>query len=65
MHPLDRYLAEHIPLSQAIGIRVHHFGVDGLTLQAPLAGNTNDKGTGFAGALATLVRWRVRKNAGI
>ncbi|HXH02243.1 MAG TPA: YiiD C-terminal domain-containing protein [Candidatus Competibacteraceae bacterium] len=52
---LDSFLARNIPLTQAMGIRLLHHDARGLALAAPLAPNVNDKGTAFAGALATLV----------
>jgi thioesterase domain-containing protein len=55
MYDLDAFLATHIPITQAMGIRLEAYDADQLTLHAPLQPNRNDKGTGFAGVLATLV----------
>ena len=57
---LNRRFLEQIPLTGQIGLEIT--GYDGTTLimEAPLAANINDKGTGFAGsiaALATLAGW--------
>jgi thioesterase domain-containing protein len=49
-----------IPMAQAMGVSVADFDGQWLTLTAPLANNTNDKGTAFAGslaAIATLAGW--------
>lgn len=54
-HPLDDFFAEHIPLTQAMGLHVAGRDALGLRLAAPLAPNRNDKGTAFAGSLATIV----------
>ncbi len=55
MTELDDFLARHIPLTRALGVRVARCDAAGLVLAAPLAPNVNDKGTGFAGALASIV----------
>lgn len=55
LHHLDQYLAHCIPLTQAMGIKLARFDAQGLSLSAPLAPNVNDKGTAFAGAIATLL----------
>ncbi len=52
---LDAYLARHIPLTRSMGVKLGGWDNRGLSLVAPLAPNLNDKGTAFAGALATLV----------
>ena len=54
-HPLDAFFAQHIPLTQAMGLHVAGRDGSGLRLAAPLAPNLNDKGTAFAGSLAAIV----------
>lgn len=54
-HALDAFFAEHIPLTQAMGLTVAGRDAHGLRLSAPLAPNVNDKGTAFAGSLAAIV----------
>jgi len=57
---VERYLHEHIPLSQAMGVRVARAAPDGVILTAPLAPNINHRETGFGGsasALAILAAW--------
>jgi thioesterase domain-containing protein len=57
---VERYLHEHIPLSQAMGVRVVTAGPEGVTLSAPLAPNINHRETVFGGsasALAILASW--------
>jgi thioesterase domain-containing protein len=57
---VERYLHEHIPLSQAMGVLVETSGPDGVTLSAPLAPNINHRETVFGGsasALAILACW--------
>ena len=57
---VERYLHEHIPLSQAMGVYVVTAGPDGVTLSAPLAPNINHRETVFGGsasALAILASW--------
>jgi thioesterase domain-containing protein len=52
---LQRFIHQRIPITKAMGIRVSSFDRRGLTLTAPRAPNVNDKGTGFAGSVATLL----------
>jgi len=57
---LETYLYEHIPLSQAMGIRVEHASTHKIILSAPLSHNINHKKTVFGGSLhavATLACW--------
>lgn len=57
---LERYLHEHIPLSQAMQVRVIEIGAGTAVLAAPLAPNINHRETVFGGsaaALATLAGW--------
>jgi thioesterase domain-containing protein len=51
---LNRRLREQIPLTRHMDLRITRVDEGGLRLDAPLAPNVNDKGTGFAGSLATL-----------
>ncbi len=51
---LERRILESIALARAMQVRVASFDGECLILTAPLAPNLNDKGTGFAGSLATL-----------
>jgi thioesterase domain-containing protein len=57
---LQDVLHHEIPLSQAIGLVVHDYDGERLSLYAPLAPNVNHKATAFAGSLtavATLAGW--------
>ncbi|NUO82004.1 YiiD C-terminal domain-containing protein [candidate division KSB1 bacterium] len=57
---LQKYLHEHIPLSQAMGVEVVTATGEGVTLFAPLAQNLNHRETVFGGsasALAILSAW--------
>lgn len=49
---LEAYLADHIPLSVALGIQVEACGPDEVVLRLPLAPNRNHQGTAFGGSLA-------------
>ena len=54
------YLHTHIPISQAMGVRVEACGRDEVRLSAPLAANVNHRATVFGGsasALAILAGW--------
>lgn len=54
----------NIPIARAIGLRLLHYGPEGLSASAPLAQNVNDKGTAFAGsiaAVATLAGWALTR----
>ncbi len=60
LQTLQQTLAQDIPITQHMGITVERYDDKGLILKAPLAGNTNPKGTAFAGsinALLTLAGW--------
>jgi thioesterase domain-containing protein len=62
---LQRYLHEHIPLSKAMGVKVHEAGTERVTLFAPLAPNINHRETVFGGsasALALLAAWALIRN---
>jgi len=57
---LQRYLHEHIPLSQAMGVQVVSLADDGVVLAAPLEPNINHRDTVFGGsasAVAILSAW--------
>lgn len=57
---LEQYLHRHIPLSAAMGVRVHVATADRVELAAPLAPNVNHHDTLFGGsgaAIATLSAW--------
>ena len=51
---LARYLAEHIPLSAAIDLRVEVASPARILLRAPLEPNANHRGTAFGGSIASL-----------
>ncbi len=51
---LQRYLHEHIPLSQAMGAEVVELLPESVTLAAPLAPNINHRATVFGGSVAAL-----------
>lgn len=57
---LKEYLAEHIPISSAMGIKVDLASPQQVILSAPLSPNINHKKTVFGGSLhavATLACW--------
>jgi len=59
-HALESRMLEEIPLARQIGVRVLAYDGRSLVLAAPLAGNSNDKGTAFGGSLysvAVLAGW--------
>ena len=53
---LNKYITENIVLARAMGVQVRCVGEDDshVVLIAPLAANSNDKGTGFAGSISSL-----------
>ncbi len=60
LQALQQTLVQDIPITQYMGITAEVYDDKGLVLKAPLAGNTNPKGTAFAGsinALLTLAGW--------
>lgn len=60
LQTLQQTLAQDIPITHSIGITAENYDDKGLVLKAPLTGNTNPKGTAFAGsinALLTLAGW--------
>lgn len=57
---LNEYLWEHIPISNAMGVKVIDVSQTRVVLEAPLANNINHKKTVFGGSLhavATLSCW--------
>ena len=57
---IERYLHNHIPLSQAMGVQVLSATPNAVRLAAPLAPNLNHRATVFGGsasALAILAAW--------
>ncbi|MDA8693992.1 thioesterase domain-containing protein [Pseudomonadales bacterium] len=57
---LDRFVKNHLPLGQAMGLEVSHYDAKSIALSAPLALNDNDKGTAFGGSLycsAVMAAW--------
>lgn len=54
-HDVNAYLARHVPITQAMGIRFRSFDGDGVLFTAPLAPNVNDKGMAFGGTLASVL----------
>lgn len=51
---LEQVLHNEIPISKAMGIRVTNYDGASLSLDAPLAPNTNHKSTAFGGSLYSL-----------
>ncbi len=51
---LERRMHAEIPLTRSIDVRVSAYGGTSLTLSAPLAMNSNHKGTAFGGSLFSL-----------
>jgi len=52
---LQRFLHERIPLTRAMSLRVTGWSDRMLEIEAPLPENVNDKGTAFAGSVASLL----------
>lgn len=52
---VEQYLYAHIPVSEAIGVRVARLDARGIRLTAPLAPNLNHRGTAFGGSISTLL----------
>jgi len=57
-HDVNAYLARHVPITRAMGIRLRSFDAGGVTMTAPLAPNVNDKGIAFGGSLASILARR-------
>jgi len=55
LHALQQTFTQEIPITAHIGITVAQYDQKGLILKAPLAGNTNPKGTAFAGSINSLI----------
>ncbi len=51
---LNQRFSRQIPMVRHMGFRITAWDGNNLRMDAPLAPNLNDKGTGFAGSLATL-----------
>jgi thioesterase domain-containing protein len=61
---INDYLNRHVPLFQAMQARLERCDDAGLTMQAPLAPNINDKGIAFGGsmaAIASLTGWALTR----
>ena len=61
---INDYLSRHVPLFQAMQARLERCDNAGLTMQAPLAPNINDKGIAFGGsmaAIASLTGWALTR----
>ncbi len=54
-HDVNAYLARHVPITQAMGIRMRSFDAAGVTMTAPLKPNINDKGIAFGGTLTSIL----------
>lgn len=54
-HDVNAYLARHVPITRAMGIRLRSFDAAGVTMTAPLKPNINDKGIAFGGTLASIL----------
>lgn len=50
---LGHWLSQEIPLAKAMAMQITDCDETGLSLALPLAENINDKGTGFAGSIAS------------
>lgn len=60
LRQLEATLHAHIPVTQAMGIRVQSWNAEGLQISAPLAPNINHLATAFGGSLAavtTIASW--------
>jgi len=63
---LHSELHDHIPLVRAMAIDVDHWAPEQIRLSAPLAPNSNDKGCGFGGSIASLLTlsgWSLLRSA--
>ena len=54
-YDLEAFLARHVPITRAMGLRLGEYGPGGIVLTAPLAPNVNDKGIAFGGSIASLM----------
>ncbi len=52
---LENFLHREIPITEAMALEVAALGPWHIALTAPLAPNRNDKGTGFAGSLGSVL----------
>lgn len=48
---LQDFFETHLPITDYMGLAVHKYDGQSLSLKAPLAPNINDKGTAFGGSL--------------
>ncbi|WP_010298269.1 YiiD C-terminal domain-containing protein [Candidatus Odyssella thessalonicensis] len=58
----QKFMAEKVPVAQAMNIEIVEASEQGITLKAPLSANINDKGVAFGGSLfsiASLCSWAV------
>ncbi len=55
MNEIDAYLTQHVAIAQAMGIHLKRRDANSVSLAAPLAPNTNDKGTAFGGTLDSIL----------
>jgi thioesterase domain-containing protein len=52
---LQQTLIQNVPITKHMGISAERYDEKGLVLKAPLAGNTNPRGTAFAGSINSLI----------
>ncbi len=52
---LEAHILGHIPLADAMDLKVRRYTGDSLEMTAPLAPNANDKGCAFGGSMASLL----------
>lgn len=52
---LEAHIHDHIPLADAMDLRVPRYTGDEIEMTAPLAPNANDKGCAFGGSMASLL----------
>lgn len=52
---LVQFIRDEIPLARAMDLQLGAYGIDTLSLRAPLAPNVNDKGCAFGGSLVSLM----------
>jgi thioesterase domain-containing protein len=55
LQALQQTLTQDIPITQHMRITAESYDDAGLMLRAPLVGNTNPKGTAFAGSISSLM----------
>ncbi|MTI86421.1 MAG: thioesterase [Balneolaceae bacterium] len=52
---IEAYLYKHIPVTQALGVKVVHFSNSRVELSAPLSNNINHRFTAFGGSISSLL----------